>query len=290
MSRKHALLGTAVFLTTMLALFWSRPSSFERAYGPVIHEETSDFSKIRIRERDGVRSLNFVDDAGIEQRQSAINLKKPHELELAYTRALFVSLLFRDPQARVLIVGLGGGGMVRFLNHSLPDTHVEAVEIDPAVVRIAEQYFGVTSGSKTTIHTRDAFAFLKEAQGPYDAIYMDAFLKPRADSGLAEVTQRLKTTEFLLDIQSRLKPEGLVAFNLIAADSSTPEDIESIQSVFPSVYIFDVPGSGNLVVIGSLEATRLSKSELIERAAMQDRKLGIGLNLRDLAEGLWEEA
>jgi len=263
-----------------------RESANDRLYGKVIYETTSEFSRIRVRERDGIRNLFFIEDSGVEQRQSAIDLKAPHELQLGYCRSLFASLLFRHPQERLLIAGLGGGGMVRFLNHALPETQVDVVEIDPVVVKIAADYFGTAPGPRTAIHTQDAFVFLREPHGPYDAIYMDAFLQPPADSGMDELTRRLKTVNFLKDIQGRLKPGGVVAFNLIEPDPSTKSDLMAIREAFPSVYLFSVPGTGNLVVIASREGTKLSTEELSRRAAALEEQLPIGLPFQDFVRDL----
>lgn len=244
----------------------------EVRYGPVIHETRSAFSHIRVRDREGIRSLMFVGEHGTEQRQSAIDLDHPEQLVLAYTRAIFASYLFRQPQDRVLIVGLGGGGMVRFLNHHFPKTQVEAVEIDPAVVAVAAEFFGTMGGPRTTIHTEDAFVFLREPQGPYDVIYMDAFLVPPMDSDLGEKTHRLKTTAFLEGLQRHLKPEGLLACNLIERDASTQRDLEALRSAFAQVHTFTAPGSGNLVVVASRSEARLTETQLRERASMLEER------------------
>lgn len=274
-------LGLTFFLSPRL-----QQTPNELSYGKVIYETASEFSRIRVRERDGIRNLFFIEESGVEQRQSAIDLKAPHELQLGYSKSLFVSLLFRHPQERILIAGLGGGGMVRFLNHALPDTHVDVVEIDPVVVKIAADYFGTAPGPRTTIHTQDAFVFLRESHGPYDAIYMDAFLHPPADAGMDELTPRLKTVNFLKDIQARLKPGGLVAFNLIEPDPSTKSDLMAIREAFPSVYLFSVPGTGNLVVIASLDVEMRSAGELSRIAAALEQQLPIGLPFQDFVREL----
>ncbi len=285
-------LGMALCLGSIFLLLFqlSRvPSTYaEQAFGEILHETTSDFSLIRVRERAEIRSLLFVEENGAEQRQSAIDLRAPHQLEVLYTRHLFVSFLFRQPQERVLIVGLGGGGMVRFLNHAFPEMLVEAVEIDPAVVRVAAEYFGTQNGPRTQIHTEDAFDFLGRSTGPFDAIYMDAFLRPKADSGLDQVTQRLKTVTFLQQIQERLKPGGLVAFNLIETDPTTDADLSAIREAFPSVYLFTVPNTRNLVVIASLEPKRWSKAELRSRADQLEAELDVGLSFGAFVDGLRE--
>ncbi len=254
----------------------------EERYGAMIFEERSEFSHIRVRQFGSIRSLLFVDKDGAEQRQSAADLDSPHALQLGYGRGLLLSLLFRHPQERVLMVGLGGGDMVRFINHALPETHVDAVEIDPAVVRVAADFFDVRSGSRTAIHTRDAFEFLGETAERYDVIYMDAFLKPPAGSDMGALTQRLKTEAFLGDVRGRLRPGGVVAFNLIEADSSTGADLAAIRAVFPSVYVFGVAGTGNLAVLATLEENRRSQEELRERAAELPENLTGELGFREL--------
>jgi spermidine synthase len=255
-------------------------------FGELLHETQSDYSHIRVRERDGVRSLLFVDEDGSEQRQSAVAMADPGKNQLGYTGSLFTSLLYRYPQNRVLIVGLGGGGMVRYLNAAFPAMMVEAVEIDPVVVKVAAEYFQTVPGPKTRLHTQDAFAFFREETGLYDAIYMDAFLRPAPDSGLEEKTTRLKTVAFLETVRSRLVPYGVAAFNLIESRAETTDDLTAIRTVFPATALFNVPGSGNLVVIASSEVPAPDPSELSRRAKKLDAELKVGLSFEEMAGNL----
>lgn len=276
------LFGVAYFVPRTIA-----PSVVSASrFGELLHETQSDYSHIRVREKDGVRSLLFVDEDGTEQRQSAIGMADPGKNQLGYTGSLFTSLLYRYPQDRVLIVGLGGGGMVRYLNEAFPAMIVEAVEIDPVVVEVAAEYFQTVPGPRTRLHTRDAFAFFREETGLYDAIYMDAFLRPAPDSGLEEKTSRLKTVDFLGTVRSRLAPGGVVAFNLIESRPETADDLTAIRTVFPATALFDVPGSGNLVVIGSTEVPAPDAAELARRAAKLDGELSVGLSFGELAGNL----
>jgi spermidine synthase len=248
----------------------TRRSAGGTAHGEVIHETRSEFSRIRVREKDRVRRLLFVDEAGDEFCQSAIDLDDPATLQHGYAKGMFASLLFREPQDRVLIVGLGGGGMVRFLNERFPETLVEAVEIDPVVVGIAAEYFGVRDGPRTKLHTADAFTFFDAPRGEYDAIYLDAFLRAPESTGLGETTKRLKTESFLATLRAHLKEGGVIAFNLIVTDPRTDGDLEAIRAVFPGMVRFAVPGTGNLVVIAPREGESPSMEELIQRSGRLD--------------------
>ncbi|MEM0897534.1 MAG: fused MFS/spermidine synthase, partial [Verrucomicrobiota bacterium] len=189
-------------------------------FGKIIHEVDSEYSRIRVRETDdGIRTLIFVDEDGRESRQSALDIHRPHELQLEYTKNIFASFLFQPRQGKVLIVGLGGGGMVRFLHHVSPETEIEAVEIDPVVVDVAGKFFGTGENDRLTIHVEDAFRFFGDAShGPYDVIYMDAFLKPTVNADAPQLAQRLKTADFLREIRARLEPDGILALNLIESD------------------------------------------------------------------------
>src|SRR5262249_18351872 len=147
--------------------------------GPVVElEEKTDYSKIRITKEKSVRTLWFVPEKGDAIVESMVDLDKPHELLVEYTRYMFASYLFRPKQGKVLIVGLGGGAMIHFLKHYDPQVKVEAVEIDPAVVKVADKYFGIRSGGNVNVITKDALEYLKKTDAKYDVIYMDAFLKP----------------------------------------------------------------------------------------------------------------
>ena len=58
----------------------------------------------------------------------------------------------------VLIVGLGGGSLPRALAAMLPATHIDVVEIDPAVTRVARSYFMFAPGSRTPASSRKTAA------------------------------------------------------------------------------------------------------------------------------------
>lgn len=260
-----------------------RPAG-ESAHGRVVYETQSEFSRIRVREKGRVRRLLFVDETGGEHCQSAIDLDDPATLQHGYARTLFASLLFRERQDRVLVVGLGGGGMVRFLNERFPGTLVEAVEIDPVVVGLAAEYFGVDEGPRTKIHTADAFTFFDSPRGDFDAIYLDAFLRAPESSGLGVAAERLKTEAFLGILRSHLKPGGVVSFNLIVSDSGTGEDLESIRAVFPGMVRFEVPGTGNLVVVALRDERSPAPEELIRRGETLDATLPrLGFSLAQIA-------
>lgn len=253
--------------------------------GAVELETRSDYSQIRIRKRNNVRTMSFVRDSGEEVVESQVNLDRPHDLLVTYTRYMFLSYLFRPKVQRVLIVGLGGGAMVQFLKHHDPEVQVDVVEIDPVIVRLADRYFGVRSDGNVTIVTADAFVYLAETRSRYDVIYMDAFLKPSADTDKTGVPLRLKTERFYKDLQEKLSPDGLVVFNL-NPHAGVRDDVATIEDVFPQGYLYRMPDSQGLVMVASRAQARETATTLAARAVELDRRLGATFSFRDMARRL----
>lgn len=250
--------------------------------GVIEHEVMSKYSHIRVRKQGTRRMLNFVRDGGREVIETIVDLEKPHHLLAPYTQTMFVSWLFQPEQKKVLMIGLGGGAMVLFLRKHAPKTNADVVEIDPEVVKIAEKYFGVKSTKEITIHTRDAFDFLKKSKDRYDAIYMDAFLKPSKSTDATGVPLRLKTRRFLKSLQTKLTPTGVVVFNL-NEHRSVGRDVATIRGAFPQMYVFKVGGTGGLVVIASKHRKRVSTTVLRKRAEQLDARWRANFSFQKLS-------
>jgi spermidine synthase len=243
-----AVLGLAMLATAVGLIIWLQ--SPDRTIGRLEHEEVSTFSRIRVRRDRDVRALTFVRDNGDELVQSRINLTEPHLLLSPYAHSMFATYMYQPHPRRVLMVGLGGGAMVRFLTHHEPHVQIDAVEIDPVVVRIADKFFGVRSDGNVSVHTADGVAFVESTSERYDLILMDAFLRPSAATDATGVPTRLKTVAFLGRLKEALIPGGIVAFNLNEHDR-VEDDIATVASVFGDTAVFSSPPADNTVLIAA---------------------------------------
>jgi spermidine synthase len=273
------LLLAAALLTAGLALIlWSMSATA----GELEHEQVSEYSRIRVRRDGDVRALTFVRDNGQEAVQSRVNLKAPHILMSPYARGMFGSYLYQPHPRRVLIVGLGGGAMVRFLTHHEPQVRIDAVEIDAAVVRIADQYFGVRSGGNVRVHTADAVKFVESLPSAdrYDFILMDAFLRPSGDTDTTGVPTRLKTEAFLNNLKRALAPGGVVAFN-VNEHATMADDITAVAGVFGHVAIYRCPPAENKVLIATAGAMP-TDAELRARVEALDLRFGGAMSFAEV--------
>lgn len=257
----------------------------QRSSGRIEFERRSLYSQIRVRRNGTVRSLIFVRDNGEEAYESQVNLRAPHILYFSYLKHMFASYLFKEEQKRVMIVGLGGGSMVHFLQKYDPDVKIEAVEIDPLVVELAERYFAVKQNDQVRLIIADAFDYLERTRNQYDTIYMDAFLKPSAGTDSTGVPLKLRTQQFYTDIQKLLTEDGMVVFN-INPHSGLQNDIETIEESFPQTYVFALPGSQGVVVVGSMNADRKAPGDLLNQGKAVDGRLKAAFSFEGIARRL----
>jgi spermidine synthase len=278
---------TSAGVLSGVGLFWDRwqPAVLgSDRRGDIELEVKSNYSTIRVRRSNDFRSLCFVRDSGEEVTESTLDLRRPHDLLIDYTRYMFLSYAFCPKPERVLIVGLGGGSMVHFLQHYDKNVKVDVAEIDPMIVRIADKYFGVRTGGNIKVINTDGSEYFKRATDQYDVIYLDAFLKPSNETDSTGVPTRLKTILFYKEMQKRLKPDGLVVFN-INPHQSIDEDIGRIREAFPQTYVFQLPNYGGFVVAASLAPARMPPKALLAAAQEVDRRFMASYSFRRMAAG-----
>ncbi len=76
---------------------------------------------------------------------------------------------------RVLVLGVGGGAVLRQLNHFLKPGQIVGVELNPIHLQVAREFFGVEADN-VELHQADARWWLKQYHGePFDLIIDDIF-------------------------------------------------------------------------------------------------------------------
>ncbi|MFN9721557.1 MAG: spermidine synthase [Planctomycetota bacterium] len=284
--RRRLVFGLASILLVSTALLSDQVRGDDRLPGAIEHEVQSTYSHIRIRRAGNIRTMIFVRDSGEEAYESQMNMRSPHLLRFSYLQHMFTSYLLQPEQKKVLIVGLGGGSMVHFLQKHAPECEVDAVEIDPVVVQLAERYFAVKRNKNVRLIVADAFDYFRKNETKYDVIYMDAFLKPSASTDETGVPLRLRTIDFYKQLQSRLNDGGSVVFN-INPHPEMKADLETIAEAFPQGYVFSLPNSEGVVAIGSLQPSRKKSDELRAAGREMDRRFrSAGFSFETLASHL----
>ncbi len=242
----------------------------------VLYEKPSAYNTIVVTEDEaGVRTLRFEKNGA---RQSVVKYGDPDYLGLAYTQAAFVGLALTGEPRRVLVIGLGGGTLPVFLHKYYPQAAIDAVDIDPDVVDVAKKFFGFREDDRMRAHVADGRRFIENTSDPYDLIFLDAF-------GLDSVPPQLTTEEFLQSVRRAIRPGGVVIGNLWGRRSNPLYDsmVRTYNTVFDELFVLNVRGAENKIVLALPRKQPLTRDELTELARNVSAAKGFRFDLGEIA-------
>ncbi|XP_055800294.1 eEF1A lysine and N-terminal methyltransferase isoform X1 [Salvelinus fontinalis] len=155
----------------------------------------------------------------------------------------------------VLLVGLGGGGLPQFLRDFVPGARVEVVELDPAVLEVAQGWFGFTPDDRLTVTLGDGLERInnieREGGHHYDVIMFDVDSKDPS-LGMSCPPPAFVETAFLERVGNLLTPRGVFMLNLVCRDSALKKSVLGrVRGVFPRVLSRGIEGEVNEVLLCS---------------------------------------
>ncbi|MDE2078768.1 MAG: hypothetical protein KGI73_00070 [Patescibacteria group bacterium] len=125
--------------------------------------------------------------------------------------------------ARVLLIGLGGGGAVGAVARRFPGAEVTAIEHDPTMVDIAKDIKLHKPGAFPNVIVAEAGAAIPKLTERYDLIIVDIF------SG-KNLAPEVSEDAFWNALKARLAPGGIVSVNV----SGHRDAMRLIAQQFPS--------------------------------------------------------
>lgn len=162
--------------------------------------------------------------------QSCMRLEAPEELVLDYTRAMMAFLLFNPAPESVLMIGLGGGSMLKYLHKHLPTTDFTAVEINQGVIDMRDEFMIPPDSARLRVVCADGAAFVRRPPRHYDVILVDGF----TGEGLPEA---LCSRSFYQHCRAALAPKGWLVANVQADTEETCEVMRRLGKAFSGAVI-----------------------------------------------------
>jgi spermidine synthase len=232
----------------------------------LVYEATSPYHHIRVIDNSGYRLLCF-DDAW----ETRISLADTLQGHFEYTQYFHMPWLWNTQMSNVLMIGLGGGSTQMTFAHYYPEVTVETVEIDPAVIQVARDYFHFRESARQRVTPADGRMFLRRSTATYDLIILDAYVRGRYGSS---IPQHLATKEFFeLGRKHLNQTNGILAYNVIGGIVGYQPNIvgaiyRTLKAVFPQVYLFPCRTSQNVVLLATTARINADLSALRQRGSL----------------------
>jgi spermidine synthase len=229
-----------------------------------------------ITEFEGVRSLHL----GTSWEQGAMRLARPDAIELEYVQMMMSWMLFRPAPRRIVQLGLGSAALTKFCYQRFPDAQVAAAELNPNVIAICHEYFGLPpNDARLDVREMDALDFVMDAanHGTVDVLQVDLY----DEEARGPV---LDTPEFYQACADCLAPGGIMTANVFGDFNSYDKNFMAMEPAFDAVVWLPEVHDANIVVIAFKDAPQIDFSQLYERAGEIKRRYN--LPAKDWVNGL----
>ena len=216
-----------------------------------IYETESAYNYIQVLQRDGYTFLRLNEGQGVH------SIYHPDQLAFQGTwMQMLVAPFFNKPPYlvsdidRIAIIGLAAGTSARQATAAFGPIPIDGYEIDPEIIEVGRTFFGMTMPNLHAL-AQDGRWGLSHSPHLYSLVIIDAYRPPY-------IPWHLTTVEFFEVVNEHLLQDGTVAINVGRApkDRSLIDGlVTTMEEVFPSVYVMDVPASFNSVVYATKQPT-----------------------------------
>lgn len=229
----------------------------------LLHSERSLYREVLVYETGTVRCMCFTRNCRIG-RQTCFDTRHPDRIVMNYPQMMLGALYANPTPQSILIIGLGGGTLPRALAQLLPQSRIDIVEIDPAVVQVARKYFSFAAGGHLRVIELDGRVYVRRAlreEHRYDLIMLDAF-------DHEYIPEHLLTQEFLREVRSLLAPGGVLVANTFSSSRLYDHESTTYAAVFPQFFNLKRENRVIVAVNGDLPADAVlrTNSERYEAA------------------------
>jgi len=202
-------------------------------------------------------------DFDLQSVQSSMRLEAPDVLVTAYAQKMMAFLLFNRTPRHILMLGLGGGSLVKFCHRHLPETRLTVVEIDPDIIELREWFHIPADNERLRIILGDGADFVRRGDWTADILLIDAFDR-------AGVAPSLASDEFYSQAFRCLGPNGVLVMNLAGERRRYVANLERLREACPgAVLLVPVEADGNVLIFAFAQPVPAWTLESVEATAKE---------------------
>jgi spermidine synthase len=230
-------------------------NGFDKSSAGLIYEAESSYNYIQVQQDGDFRYLRLNEGQGIHSIYNPTQLLYAGPWEQVLAAPYFNAAPY-DPASlkSMAIVGLAAGTTARQAAAAYGSSlSIDGYEIDPKIVEVGRRFFDMNQPNLNVI-IQDGRYGLSHSPRKYQVISIDAYRPPY-------IPWHLTTREFFQEVRDHLTPDGVVTINVGRApnDRRMIEVMSAtLQAVFPSVYVVDLPETFNSILYATVQPTNLS--------------------------------
>lgn len=266
--RRYVVSAFVLFILFAL-VFGSMVAGSNKGHAAVVYEDETDYFLARVIDADipgfGPSRVLFLDfdSHSIEPTGESKSV-------LTYTDMYPIFQVFNDNIKSIHVIGAGAYTLPNALARTYPSADVSVSELDPEVLRLAEEYF--TADERIRTYVGDARVLFTKDDERYDLVFGDAY------NSFISVPWHLATREFNDLVRSRLTDGGVYAVNFISSIKGQTAAffqsmVRTFSVTFPEHYIVafgsDPEDIQNIVLIGVNGDTEPTVTVAQQLAAME---------------------
>ena len=230
-----------------------------------LYHDQDEYGTLIVTDDGNCRILSFAPN----DEQSRCLKAAPSILQHEYTQAMLLVLLFCQPK-RVLLLGLGGGGLMTALHQVIPGIYITAVELRRAVIDLAYRYFQLPRGKRLQVIQQDADNYLLSGENrKVDIVFADLYHA----EGVDQVQLR---EDFIRRCAEALKTEGWLVLNCWMEHREDNVLRAALETYFADIRTV-MTSSRNWIILAGKTPSWKTNSELKEAAFSLSTSLGYPL-------------
>jgi predicted membrane-bound spermidine synthase len=266
------------------------PGGLIKAVDGLVHEQESSYNYIQVLDRGDRRILMLNEGQAIHSAYRPGDVLSGGIWDYFVLGPYFGTGFEAEAVESLCVVGLAAGTAAKEYTAFYGPLPIDGVEIDLQIVEVGRRFFDMDEPNLSVV-VQDGRYFLAHTDHTYDVIIADAYHQPY-------IPFHITTREFFSAALDRLNPGGVLVLNAgrTASDFRLVDVLAATMSqVFETVFILDVPGDSNSLVVGTQQPTTLdhvyarldtvsnrSLSEIVAQASGRIRLFeGGGLVLTD---------
>ncbi len=278
-----------VLLLIVVALIIIFPRGIVRAAqgGELVYETESAYNYIQVVQSGDNRYLMLNEGHAVHSIYNPNHLLTYGEWDYFAVAPFFNRDFHPSELQRVAVIGLAAGTVPRQLSTIYGPIVIDGVEIDPAIADVGRRFFHMDEVPNLNVIIQDGRYFMRTTTQMYDLIGVDAYHQPY-------IPAQLTTVEFFQEAYDHLNERGVMLLN--AGHTATDFRLlnalgTTMQQVFPSVYVIDIPYQEgwavvNSLLVGTKQPTHIDNFAANARAATNEllKEIAAGSLVRVFAE------